>query len=73
VDAANRLRIPAVARWDAGVRYATQTFERPLTLRLSVENLFNKAYWMTDPMTNGFGFLALGAPRALALSATVDF
>jgi iron complex outermembrane recepter protein len=40
-----------------------------VTLRANVDNLFDKGYWGSS----NAGFLYLGAPRTLLLSATVDF
>ena len=42
---------------------------RALTLRASVTNVANKAYWGTPLLSS----LGLGAPRTVELSATVDF
>lgn len=50
-------------------RYATKVAGRPLTLRATVHNLTNKAYWSMPQWTS----LAMGAPRTVMLSATVDF
>lgn len=69
LDAANRRQIPGWTRWDAGLRYRTAAQGHPLTLRLNVENLFNRRYWMTASE----GWLNAGLPRSVTLSATVDF
>ena len=42
---------------------------RPVTLRASVTNVTNKAYWGAPLLSS----LGLGAPRTFGLSATVDF
>jgi len=55
--------------YDLGARYATRLSGRPLTLRGTVNNLTNTAYW-GQPLLSS---LALGAPRTFTLSATVDF
>ncbi|THU05119.1 TonB-dependent siderophore receptor [Lampropedia puyangensis] len=55
--------------YDLGTRYATQVSGRPLTLRLSVANITNKAYWARA----NYGGVALGAPRTINVSATMDF
>lgn len=69
VDAANLRRIPGWSRWDIGARYRTQAGGRPLVLRASVDNLFNRDYW-----SSGSGnWLYVGNPRTLTLSATMDF
>jgi iron complex outermembrane receptor protein len=69
LNADNSLSVPGRTVFDVGARYATQVSGRPLTLRATVTNLANKAYWAKPHYTS----LALGAPRTFALSATVDF
>ena len=54
---------------DMGARYATRAGGRPLTLRASVSNVGNKAYWARPQWTS----LGLGAPRTFMLSGTMDF
>ncbi|WP_079221958.1 TonB-dependent receptor [Stenotrophomonas maltophilia] len=55
--------------YDLGARYATRLSARPLTLRGTINNLTNTAYW-GQPLLSS---LALGAPRTFTVSATVDF
>jgi iron complex outermembrane recepter protein len=66
---ANTRQIPGWTRWDLGMRYATRAFEHPVTLRASVNNVFGKDYWSSASE----GYLRLGAPRTVLLSATVEF
>src|SRR5690606_8031648 len=68
VNATNTLSIPAWNRIDAGVRYAMKVGGKPVTLRLSVENLLDKNYWGTATA----GYLFVGSPRTFSLSASVD-
>ncbi len=68
-NAANTLWVPGGTTYGLGARYATKAVGYPLTLRASVTNVANKAYWSQA----NFGGLALGAPRTLALSASVNF
>lgn len=67
----NRQDIPDWTRVDLGARY---TYERdngkPITLRASIENVFDKSYWAAA--SSSFG-LARGAPRTFLLSTTFDF
>lgn len=70
VDVANTQQIPGWTRYDLGARYALKAGATPLTLRATVENLFNKSYWASAPDSLG---IALGAPRTVLMSATVDF
>jgi iron complex outermembrane receptor protein len=65
----NSRRIPGWTRWDLGARYATRAFNHPVTLRASVQNVFGKDYWSSASE----GYLHLGAPRTVLLSATIDF
>lgn len=65
----NTKSISEWTRFDVGARYATRMGGRPLTLRASVENLFDKSYWASAAA----GYLSIGAPRAVLLSATMDF
>lgn len=67
-DAANLLRMPSWTRVDLGVRYATKLADKPVVFRANLENVANKAYWVTTT-----GYATVGAPRTLMLSAQVDF
>lgn len=69
LDTANDLPIPAWTRFDVGGRYKLNVFAKPVVLRANVDNLFNRNYWGASP----FGYLYVGTPRTLQLSATVDF
>ena len=69
ISADNSLSVPGRATYDVGARYATRVADRPLTLRASVNNLTNKAYWGMPQLSS----LALGAPRTFMLSASMDF
>ncbi len=61
--------MPGHTVYDLGARYATQVSSHPLTVRASVTNVTNKAYWGMPLLSS----LALGAPRTFQLSATMDF
>ncbi|MGP5514779.1 TonB-dependent receptor [Psychrobacter alimentarius] len=52
-----------------GARYLTSVNQTPLTVRASVDNVLNKAYWTTAHYND----LAIGEPRTFMLSATMDF
>jgi len=67
-----RLALPSSTTLDAGVRYA---LGQQLTLRATVQNLTNKAYWAGSRMGgDGSGLSGgLGAPRTVLISATVEF
>ncbi len=66
-DAANQFSIPDVFTTDIGARYRTGIVGKDLTFRLNVSNLFNHDYW-----TSTGGSLTLGAPRSVALSASLN-
>ncbi|WP_246683840.1 TonB-dependent receptor [Labrys sp. KNU-23] len=58
-------RLAAYTTLDVGMRYTTERFGNPLTLRLNVSNLTNKNYWQNS--------YYLGAPRTVAFSAQMKF
>ena len=66
-DTTNLLRAPSWTRVDLGARYATRVAGKPVTLRASLENASNKAYWVIS------NYVTVGAPRTLMLSAAIDF
>lgn len=69
-DQANSQKVPDWTRFDLGLRYAfTGPAGKPVVLRASVENLFDRSYWASSAR----GFLAAGAPRTYVVSAQVDF
>lgn len=67
-NATNTVTVPGWTRYDIGARYATSAGGKPVMLRANLENLTDKAYWLQSG-----GFLSVGAPRTLVLSATIDF
>ena len=69
IDQANQLDIPHSTRFDIGARYKTEVYEKPVVFRVNVDNLFNKNYWGAS----NFGYLYVGDPRTVQVSATVDF
>jgi iron complex outermembrane receptor protein len=69
ISADNSLSVPGRTLFDVGARYSTTVAGRPLALRARVNNVTNKAYWGMPLLSS----LALGAPRTVLLSATMDF
>ncbi|QEI04879.1 TonB-dependent siderophore receptor [Pigmentiphaga aceris] len=67
-DAANRLRMPSWTRVDIGARYATKVAGKSVVFRANLENVADRAYWVTAS-----GYATVGAPRTLMLSAQMDF
>lgn len=78
-DSANDLKLPSWTRVDIGARYLMQVKGKDLTLRARVNNVFDRDYWASAGGyvgangTVGTGYLVLGAPRTVTLSATMDF
>lgn len=69
VDTLNAQSIPRWTRYDVGARYRTNWGGTPATLRLNIQNLFNKSYWASAID----GYLVQSSPRSIQLSATFDF
>ncbi|NPV23388.1 TonB-dependent receptor [Bradyrhizobium aeschynomenes] len=71
VNATNTLSLPDWTRVDLGARYTfTSPWNgKPIVLRASVENVFNKAYWASAYS----GVITLGAPRTYLVSTTFNF
>lgn len=69
VDASNTQRIPTWTRYDLGARYAFMAGKTPITVRGSIENVFDKNYWLSAAREG----LTVGAPRTLLLSVSADF
>ncbi|MCJ0876875.1 TonB-dependent siderophore receptor [Pseudomonas sp. JI-2] len=72
-DAANDLKIPSWTRWDLGARYRMVVEQRDVVLRANLENVTGRDYWASAGGYPDQGYLVLGAPRTLSVSATVDF
>ncbi len=70
-DVANTLTLPSWNRIDIGARYRTAIMGKPVMLRANVENVANKAYWLSSSTLATVGTVA--APRTVLLSAQVDF
>ena len=71
----HRVSLSPYTTFDLGARYAFKVESKPVTLRATVENVANKAYWLGSwSGGDGSGLSGgLGAPRTLLLSGTVDF
>lgn len=69
----NSLRVAGWSRLDLGVRYMTEVQGRLLTLRLRMDNVANRNYWASVGGYPGSGYLTVGAPRTVSLSASMDF
>lgn len=69
---ANTLFLDDWTRFDLGARYVSLVGGRPLTLRFSVDNVANEAYW-ASAFDSFRPDLQLGTPRTFKASATIDF
>jgi len=65
---ANTLKFPDWTRVDAGLRYETAIFNKPVTFRFNVENVFDERYWLTTGT-----FVTVAAPRTFVGSASFKF
>lgn len=69
INAANSLKIDGYTIFDLGARFATKVASQPVTVRGTVTNVTNKAYWGMPLLST----LGLGAPRTFLLSISTDF
>lgn len=71
-DTANTLRLDDWTVFDLGARYVLAAAGKPVTLRLTVDNVANERYW-----ASGFdafsAALLQGRPRTVNASVSVDF
>ncbi len=72
-DAANTVAIRGWTRLDVGARYLAEVGGKLLTLRARIDNLTDRDYWSSVGGYPGTGYLVIGAPRTVSLSASVDF
>ncbi|WP_250888433.1 TonB-dependent receptor [Pseudomonas sp. RC3H12] len=72
---ANNLSLPSYTIFDLGARYTLKVSDKPVTLRATVQNVTNKAYWIGSwNGGDGSGLSGgLGTPRSLLFSTSVDF
>lgn len=70
INQANTQSLDAWTRFDVGGRYTTRIDGHLTTFRATVQNVFDREYWSG---VASYGAISPGYPRALQLSATVDF
>jgi len=72
VNNANTLELDDWTRFDVGARYVFAAGDKPLTLRVGVDNVANARYWASayDAFSQA---LLQGAPRTVRASLSVDF
>ncbi|MGX5734969.1 TonB-dependent receptor [Bosea thiooxidans] len=65
---ANTVEFPDWTRVDLGLRYETSVYDRPVTFRFNVENVFDRRYWLTTG-----NFVTVASPRTFVGSASIKF
>lgn len=72
-NAANTLELPGWTRLDIGARYVTDIKSKLFTVRGRVDNVADRDYWASSGGSPGSGYLVMGAPRTVTISAQLDF
>lgn len=72
-DGANTQELPSWNRLDIGANYMVRILDRNVTFRARIDNVADKNYWASAGGYPGSGYLVLGSPRTVVVSATVDF
>jgi iron complex outermembrane receptor protein len=67
------VKVPSYTVFDVGSAYNFRAYGYDNTLRLNVDNLFNKKYWRDAGSFAGDDYLFLGSPRSAQFSWTVNF
>lgn len=76
---ANTLQVDGYTTLDLGARYKTQVAGKDVTIKGVISNVANSNYWSSvggyenAGGNNSAGYLTVGEPRALKLSASFDF
>lgn len=73
-NTSNTQQVPAWNRVDLGLRYTAKMKDsHTLSIRANLENITNANYWASVGGFPGAGYLTLGNPRTLLISAMVNF
>lgn len=72
-DGANTLKVDGFTTLDVGARYTTKFANKPVTIKGVVSNITDEKYWGSVGGYPGSGYLTVGEPRTLKLSASFDF
>ena len=72
-DYAGTVEVGGYTVLDLGTRYRTRIAGYDTTLRLTVDNLFDRRYWRDVGEYLGDNYLFQGAPRTARVSASVNF
>lgn len=70
INATNTQYLPAWTRLDLNARYVARLADQDVTFRANLLNALDKNYWSG---VASYSTIALGAPRTLSISATLDF
>jgi iron complex outermembrane recepter protein len=70
-DSANLLRFPSVTVFDLGAGYEVPGFGRPVTVRVAIQNVFDREYWVFGANGEGGIDLSAGEPRTFNLNFKV--
>jgi iron complex outermembrane recepter protein len=70
VDQANTQWVPSWTTADIGMRYTTKIEGRTTTIRGTIFNVFDKAYWSG---VASFSTISQGVPRTAVVSVSMDF
>lgn len=72
-NAANTLELSGWTRLDIGARYVTEIKGKLFTVRGRIDNVADRDYWASSGGSPGSGYLVMGAPRTVTISAQLDF
>jgi iron complex outermembrane receptor protein len=72
-NAPNTQKLPSWTRLDIGANYVMRVAERDVTFRARIDNVTGRSYWASAGGYPDYGYLVLGAPRTMSVSASVDF
>jgi iron complex outermembrane receptor protein len=72
-DAANTQKVDSWTRVDIGARYELEFADQLVTLRARVENVADDDYYASVGGFPGQGYLTVGQPRTVAVSASWEF
>jgi iron complex outermembrane recepter protein len=72
-NASNSLEVPGWTRFDLGARYVTDIKGKLLTVRGRIDNVADRDYWASSGGFPNNGYLVMGAPRTVTISAQLDF
>jgi iron complex outermembrane receptor protein len=69
INATNNAFTPSYTTFDLGASYTLQLKDHEVVMRVNGQNIENESYWAST----GFRTLALGLPRVVKFSVSVNF